>query len=238
MNTKTYLERIADFLDKRISSRFDKNSPLERVAESLEKLVGIKEEDRGLLNDKSHLERIAIAVEAGAVGKGGYPEPTGSIDITANGTYNVKDKAEAIVDVGEGEYEEILLWEFTEGVDDFTHPDAQNATRIVRFSDLEYNVDDFDYFKFHPRLSEPEKIIIVSGVKSGNFTTHTFGLLDKSSDPSTVGNNSIRRISIHGTDYPGYPNSITAYAVLTNDGRVTSTNEIIPDKIWGLRKKS
>ena len=33
--------------------------------------------------------------------KGGYPEPTGSINITENGTYNVKDKAEAVVNVSE-----------------------------------------------------------------------------------------------------------------------------------------
>ena len=31
-----------------------------------------------------------------------YPEPTGSINITENGTYNVKDKAEAVVDVQGG----------------------------------------------------------------------------------------------------------------------------------------
>ena len=38
-----------------------------------------------------------------------YPEPTGTLNIDANGTYDVKDVANAVVDVPEPEYE--LAWE-------------------------------------------------------------------------------------------------------------------------------
>ena len=52
---------------------------------------------------------MALDLKSFAIGKangGGYPEPTGSINITENGTYNVKDKAEAVVDVqGDSKYE-------------------------------------------------------------------------------------------------------------------------------------
>lgn len=49
---------------------------------------------------------MALDLKSFAIGKangGSYPEPTGSINITENGTYNVKDKAEAVVDVQGGD---------------------------------------------------------------------------------------------------------------------------------------
>ena len=52
---------------------------------------------------------MALDLKSFAIGKansGGCPEPTGSINITENGTYNVKDKAEAVVDVDTGGYED------------------------------------------------------------------------------------------------------------------------------------
>ena len=102
LNEKTPLERIADGLDGGSNDALSEKTPLERIADALDDQASISHEDKGMLDEKGYLERMAIAVEAGA-GQGGYPEPTGKITITENGTdINVKDYAKADVNVSGG----------------------------------------------------------------------------------------------------------------------------------------
>lgn len=56
---------------------------------------------RKSMSKSSFIHGIAVGrqLKGWSTGGGGYPEPTGTINITSNGTYNVKDKAYAAVSV-------------------------------------------------------------------------------------------------------------------------------------------
>ena len=62
----------------------------------------------------------------------GYPEPTGSVEITENGTYDVKDVAEAVVNVSGASAPLELNFDFTQSMTDtiigYT-PDCSNITQ-------------------------------------------------------------------------------------------------------------
>lgn len=59
---------------------------------------------------------MAAAIQA--LEGNGYPEPTGSMQITENGTYNVKDVAEAAVNVSAGSVSIDLNYDFTQSMTD------------------------------------------------------------------------------------------------------------------------
>ena len=59
---------------------------------------------------------MAAAIQA--LDGSGYPEPTGSMEITANGTYDVKDVAEAAVNVSAGGATLELNYDFTRSATD------------------------------------------------------------------------------------------------------------------------
>lgn len=90
----------------------------------------------------------------------GYPEPTGSVEITENGTYDVKDVAEAVVNVSGASAPLELNFDFTQSMTDtiigYT-PDYSNVTQDssgakfstnkgqIRLGRRRYSADTYTY---------------------------------------------------------------------------------------------
>lgn len=89
--------------------------------------VTMKKPDDESENYKADSGKIYVNGEE--ITGGGYPEPTGTIELTENGTFNVKDYAEADVNVSGSSYSETLLWENPNPTVAF---DSQNISEITK----------------------------------------------------------------------------------------------------------
>ena len=83
----------------------------------------------------------------------GYPEPTGSMEITENGTYNVKDVAEAAVNVSAGSVSLELNYDFTQSMTDTVRGLPVTSNSVTQTAEGAVMNGTGAYIRLKPRFS-------------------------------------------------------------------------------------
>lgn len=83
----------------------------------------------------------------------GYPEPTGSMEITENGTYNVKDVAEAAVNVSAGSVSLELNYDFTQSMTDTLKGLPVTSNSVTQTAEGAVMDGTGAYIRLKPRFS-------------------------------------------------------------------------------------
>ena len=94
-----------------------------------------------------------MAAAIRALEDAGYPEPTGSVEITGNGTYDVKDVAEAVVNVSAGSGILELNFDFTQSMTDTVRGVTALTSGITRDASGAAFSGATSYIRLRPRYS-------------------------------------------------------------------------------------